>query len=88
MTPFIVFIANSLTSRLVLGSPNNSAKAIATSFGFFLPNISTALFLIPIFIFGSLATDVRIGTTWSVPIAPRVSVNRRSVLDILLFATS
>ena len=51
LPPFIVFKANSRTSKLVFGSPKSSAKAIATSVGFFFPSISTALFLIPIFIF-------------------------------------
>ena len=65
----MVLRANSRTSRFVFGSPRSSAKAIATSLGFFLPNISTALFRIPILILGSLATDVSTGTTWSLPIA-------------------
>ena len=84
----MVFNAKSLTSRLVSGSPNNSAKAPATWDGSFLPNISNALLRIPSFTNGSRDICVKIGTTSSVPRAPNVSVRSFSVRLKLLLLTS
>ena len=56
-------MANSRTSKFVFGSPNSSAKAVATSSGLFFPKICTALFLIPNLTLGSLAIAVNTGIT-------------------------